>query len=826
MKHLLIVITLFISSQTLFSQNFRGRVLETSGEPIPGATVYIKEIKQGLICNANGEFQVSLEEGDYNCNVSCLGYTSLEKSFSIKKDAEPVSMEITMKATSFELSEVVVRAGEDPAYEMIRKAVVKAPLHLAQVKSFTSEAYIKGAGKATNIPGWIEKMGGEQLKLYKNNLFLQESFSEIKYSYPDQYTQNVKAFSSSMPNDSIAKDAMGIFRGSLYSQYDGAILHPKTFSYYKFRYEDFEEVNGVNINKIKIIPKFNDPKLFSGYIYLAEDYWDIRAAELTRNTEMGKFTYTLNYNEVTDNIFMVTSFKSHIDANMMGVKFTFNYLCSVKYTDIQTNDSITALVKQDLKPKKKKGKKNLEIKSYDERYKRESDSLATKRDSLYWLDIRSITLNDEEIASYARKDTIQIKSDSIKDKKSGAKGYSLTNALFGGQIGRDSSKVILKYGSLAEVAPEYNFVDGLWLGTSFDLIIKRKEHSRWKIKPAAYWALSREKLLWTVDLNFTYAPLKFGELKISGGSTSYDYMGNKGLLRFENMVNAALWGINNAKFYQKDFINIQNEIEIINGLDLSTGVEFADRNPLDNHASYSLFGDKKDIKPNIPPYAGNLNEQYNMLAKYNIALYYTPELYYMIEKGKKRHIKTRFPTFGITFRQGIPGNGSDYSKFYSSELVVAQNIRMGLFNRFHYMVNAGKFFNKNEFNYIDYKHFNSANQTVTGKEFDTSFSLLPYYTYSTNKDWIQAMVNFQSDYLLLKRLHFLQGKSIKESLHGKFLHTPDKKYYSEWGYSATFTAFGALGISAGVFVGLDKFDYNSVGFRISMPLIEELSPLK
>ncbi len=825
MKNLLVFTILFVFSHSLFSQNFKGKVLELSGEPIPGATVYIKEIKQGLICNANGEFQVTLEEGDYNCTASCLGYTALEKSFSIKKDAEPVFMVITMKATSFELEEVVVRAGEDPAYEMIRKAVEKAPLHLAQVKGYTSQAYVKGAGKAVHIPGWMEKMGGEQLKLYKNKLFLQESHSEIKYSYPDQYTQNVKAFASSMPNDSIAKDAMGIFRGSLYSQHDGNILHPKTFSYYRFRYEDYEEIKGVNINKIKIIPKFDDPKLFSGYIYLAEDSWDIRGAELSRNTETGKVTYTLNYNEVADNLFLTTSFKSHIDASFMGLKFVFDYLCSVKYTDIQINDSISALVKNDLKLKKKKEKKNLEIKSYDEKYKRESDSLATKRDSLYWSDIRSIKLNDEEIASYARKDTIQTKSDSIKAVKAGRKGFSVFSLLLGRETGNDSSKVKLKYGGLLEICPEYNFVDGLWLGTSLDLTIKRNEHSYWKITPSAHWALSRKQLLWTVDTEFRYAPINQGFLKITGGSTSEDYMENKGMLRVENMFNSFLWGINNAKFYQKDFLEINNEIDIANGLKLITDVTFANRKPLDNHANDSFFGDKEDIKPNIPPYTGNLNEQYNMLAKYTVGLQYTPELYYMIEKGKKRYIKSRFPTFSAHFQQGLSGN-SDYSKFYRLDLFTAQNIRMGLFNRFHYQVNAGKFFNKNDFNYIDYRHFNSADQMVTGKEFNTSFALLPYYTYSTNKEWIQAMVNYESEYLLLKRLPGLQGKPIKETLHGKFLHTPDKKYYSEWGYSVNFSLFGGLGINAGVFVGLDKFDYNSCGFRVSLPLIRDLGSSK
>lgn len=826
MRNLIVSIILFFLFHSIsFSQNFKGKVVETSGEPISGATVYIKENKQGLICNTNGEFQVTLPEGNYNCTFSCLGYTSQDKTFSIKKDTDPAYLEITLTATSFELSEVIVRSGEDPAYKIIRKAVEKAPFHLARVKEFTCEAYIKGTGKSLHIPKLIEKMGGEQLRLYKDKLFLQESYSEIKYIYPDTYIQTVKAFSSSMPNDSVAKEAMGIFQGSLYAQYDGALLHPKTFSYYRFRYEDFEEIDGINVSKIKIIPKFNDPKLYNGYLYIADDYWDVRGAELIRNTELGKVSYTLNFNDIADNVYMVTSFKSHIDVGFMGVKFVFDYLSSVKYTHVLLNDSIIALAGQDRKIKPEKEKKNLEIKSRDEKYKREADSLATGRDSVYWTDIRSIKLNDEEIASYSRKDTLQTKADSIKDAKSGKKGYSLFNALAGGRIGNDSSKVIFKYGSLLETVPEYNFVDGFWLGTGFQFDIKRKEHSSWKIKPSAYWALARKRLLWTVDMELTYAPMQFGLLNISGGSVSEDYLGDNGMTRLENAFYSSFIGINKAKFYQKNFFKVENFIDIANGTKLITGFEIADREPLENHTTYNFFGRKKDATPNIPPYPGMLNEQYNMLTRYDIGLQYTPELYYMITKGKKQYVKTRFPTFRAIFSQGIDG-GSEYSEFYCLNFMIAQNIRLGLFNRLYYRINAGKFFNNNEFNYIDYKHFNSADQLITGNILETSFILLPYYTYSTNKNWVQAFVNFQSEYLMLKRLSFLHGKPVKESIHGKFLHTPDKKYYSEWGYSLSFSLLGGLGVSTGIFVGLDQFDYNSWGVSISLPLLKNAEHLK
>jgi hypothetical protein len=96
-----------------------------------------------------------------------------------------------------------------------------------------------------------------------------------------------------------------------------------------------------------------------------------------------------------------------------------------------------------------------------------------------------------------------------------------------------------------------------------------------------------------------------------------------------------------------------------------------------------------------------------------------------------------------------------------------------------------------------------------------SYTLLPLYEHSTNNEWIQAFITYQTDYLVIKRLPFLQGKLFSESLHAKFLHTPDKKYYSEWGYSINLFANAAV---AGMFVSFDSFQFNSCGLQLSMPL--------
>ncbi len=58
-------------------------------------------------------------------------------------------------------------------------------------------------------------------------------------------------------------------------------LNPKAFSYYKYRYEGFNEENGQVINKIKFEPKLKSPNLISGYLYIADNSWYVRRGPLT-----------------------------------------------------------------------------------------------------------------------------------------------------------------------------------------------------------------------------------------------------------------------------------------------------------------------------------------------------------------------------------------------------------------------------------------------------------------------------------------------------------------------------------------------------------------
>ena len=76
-----LLLTTFASSQTL-----KGRINDIKGYPVAAASVYIKEIKQGVIGDKDGNFQIKLAPGIYNLECSCVGYETEKKEIKITNE--------------------------------------------------------------------------------------------------------------------------------------------------------------------------------------------------------------------------------------------------------------------------------------------------------------------------------------------------------------------------------------------------------------------------------------------------------------------------------------------------------------------------------------------------------------------------------------------------------------------------------------------------------------------------------------------------------------------------------------------------------------------
>lgn len=805
MYKLHLILLSILLSQTLFSQNFTGKITDKKQQPLYGSNIFIKEINQGLICDERGEFQTTLSNGTYNITFRCLGYKPVLRTIEVKN--KPINLHIIMEEDAYELKEVTITNTEDPAYAIIRKAIAEAPRHLNAANKYTADVYIKANMELFTVSKLIDKLASEDgLKIsdFKNNVFLQESFNELQFIAPEKYTQTVKAFSSTIPDNFDPKESFRIMNASIYSPLLNQNISPlnkDAFKYYRYKYEGFNEENGMTINKIKFEAKYKNPQLIDGYLYIADDTWHVQYAELSHDIFGMKQDFVISYEEVSPQVYLPISYSLTGKFDILGTSGTMNYFSSLKYTDIEVNKEI---VKQ--LSKKKPTKRNFEIKR-DTLYTTITDSMATKRDLSYWDKIRTIALDSTEIRSYQKKDSIQQYVDSLK-KEYHSPTFKPFDIVMGGRVGSDTARINFEYGGLIRAFREYNFVDGAWLGQRAKMNIRFNENRKLTISPYAYYTTGRKEILYGSDLAFTYAPLKLGKLNISAASISEDFNPN-GISRLDNTVSSALFRKSDSYFYQKDFVNTKNSIDLANGLQLTTGFEIAKRSGLSNHSDWGIWGNKDKIKPNLYP-----DDRFDAVS-YSVKLTYSPYAYYSIYKGRKVYRKITSPTFTVEYNEGFSSwlkNNSRYRKLQGS---ISQKIKISYFNEIDYLVEGGSFLGSTtRTHFADYQHFNTSRKySLTDFPFDT-YTLLGNYEASTNRYWIRSQFNYQSQYLLLKRLSFLQSLPLTENLHFKNLYTPDLNLYTEIGYSVDLINL----VNVGAFTSFRKGNYDAFGIRLSFNL--------
>jgi hypothetical protein len=157
---------------------------------------------------------------------------------------------------------------------------------------------------------------------------------------------------------------------------------------------------------------------------------------------------------------------------------------------------------------------------------------------------------------------------------------------------------------------------------------------------------------------------------------------------------------------------------------------------------------------------------------------------------------------------------SEQSSFSILQFNIYQRLKISAFDRLNYRVIAGTFLSKQKVFAPDYKYFATSPLIVTNQPFDYTFQLLENYSFSTNR-WLETHINWNSDYLLLKRIGFLQPKQFNESLHLHMLWNDEHpRTYLETGYSVGLSMLGRVG----VFAGFEGLKYESIGVKVSLSL--------
>jgi hypothetical protein len=139
-NYFLILFISFLLPILCFSNHINGIISNENGEPLPFASIYIKNTTYGVSSNAFGEYFIELKPGKYTIVYSYIGYQSKEKIINLND--VPQKINIILDENDQNLIEYeVVSNTKNKALEIIEKVKKNKKKYIQ--KSFTSKEYSK-----------------------------------------------------------------------------------------------------------------------------------------------------------------------------------------------------------------------------------------------------------------------------------------------------------------------------------------------------------------------------------------------------------------------------------------------------------------------------------------------------------------------------------------------------------------------------------------------------------------------------------------------------------------------------------------------------------
>jgi len=736
-----------------FSQTVSGIITDDKGNPLPYASVVVQGSTHGTSANNEGKYFLHFSKpGQYALIAQYVGYKRDLRNITIGN----VDIELNFKLSlvDFTMEEVIIRSGENPANDIIKKTIAKRPYYAKQLDKFSCEVYTKGIFRLRDYPN---KIMGKKLDFGDGDtskqkiLYLSETISSYSVDKPNN--TKIEVLSSKVSGNT---DGFGLAAPQFYSLYNnniniGTSLNPRGFispisdnatNYYKYRYEGAFFEDGRQINKIKVTPKRKYEPLFSGYIYIVEGEWRIHSVKLmlTKTSQM-EFLDTLRieqiYTPATNDVWVIQSQVIYPAAKIFGVDGYGSFINV--YSKFVVNPDF---------PKKYFSNTILEYK----------DSSRKKTDE-FWDETRPVKLMEEETKDYQKKDSLEQLSknpvylDSVdrKNNKVSLMGIVLT----GMDFNKESKRAEYHLKAITENIG-FNIVEGLSvvLGGSYT---KRLDSSigrrRLRITPNIRYGFNNHHFNSYISVNYTFGKKYVNSISVSGGKKPFQFNNASPIGTRNNTFTTLLGGKNQLKLYEAWYFNASYAKGIGSGLTWSIGIQYQDRMPLDNTTDFSFKAEeKREFTPNYPYEIVNSNIVRHQAFSANFGIAWQPGARYIQLPDQKINIGSKWPTMALIYTQGISGflgSDVDYGKW---KFTLTDIIRFKLAGVFNYRIGAGGFLSTKEVGVIDYSHFNG-NISRFATEYLNSFQLLPIYEFSnTSKFYTLAHIEHHFNGFLTNKI--------------------------------------------------------------------------
>lgn len=785
MKLYTLLLLFLFCSVTGFSQ-IEGKVTNTSGEPLPYVNIYLENTFTGTTSNQHGVYELEIfQPGKYTLVFQFLGYETEKKEVEITDF--PFNLNVTLQEEATSLDEVIVQSGANPAREIMENAIEKREFHKNKIKAYTADFYSRGWWQIKNAPESIlgqevGDLGGSLDSTRSGIVYLSETISKIAFRAPDNFKEKIIASKVSGNDNGFSLNSAGEAKISFYNNtvdLNSKLISPLAdfaFNYYDFQLEGiFFNKSGKRINKIEVTPKRPNDRIFSGYIYIVHDSWQIYGIELTTTGEamdvppIEELVIKQNFNfSEEQEIWVPISQTVDFSFGIFGIKGNGRF--------------IAAYSNYDFSPQFSEETFDNEILSFAPK--------ANEKDSLFWQAERPVPLTLEERSDYIKKDSIQeyrnseVYLDSV-DRVNNK--FNISDLLFGYTYSNSEENWRLSFGS-----PLFNTNVNTVQGYNSTLDISYHKNlneyyngSYWRIFSEIEYSWSEEKFRIMGGFQRKFNNFSKPILSVSGGRTVQQINSREPISETINAIATNFFERNYLKLYDLQFAKVSFEQEIFNGFNFYSALEYAKRSPLYNSwDSPWIDRDEVEFTSNNPLQPYNFNSApfvAHEIYKYDFAaIVHFDQKYISYPSGKFNIPSEKYPVLTVNYEKGFASDLSEYN-FDHLRAGLKQDFSIENMGHFGYNLVGGTFFNDEVVSYLDYRHF-KGNQTHIGTSANylDRFNLLPYYALSTKENYAEVHLEHDFRGWVLGKIPFVNRLNYSLILGAHQLYTAETSPYSEF----------------------------------------------
>lgn len=745
----------FFLSTASYAQLYKlsGWIVNDKKEPLPLASIEVKELKKGSVSRDDGSYEFYVERGKYDLVVSMVGYKN--KVVTVYINNQDISEMITLEDdASSNLSEVILKAkARDRAEELVRNVILKKNTILDAVGAYSVDVYIKAFQLDSGVTRKRKDIEADtSFAVGFDGMSLAEVVLRLDRNTNGQMREKRVAVNKRGKTESLFY--LSATEGDFYI-YDNLIQAPPVskipfvspVSYsglvaYRFKTIKIDRTVKPKVYTIAIIPKLLSNATVEGEITIQDSTWNVISTAYrlppAHLPEYDYFEVRQEYVPVGDSARVIS-------------RQQFNYYTKTKKGRLY--GETTALYSgYELNKEFRKGYFGNEVSA--------TATEAYEKDSVFWKSVRREPLSVQQ-ALYARyQDSMYryMRSEAYLDSMDRVLNkITWKKVLVFGQIFNDHRKERMWI-----LPPVTSLIQPIAFGGArlkLAAAYRKTFTSRKNLSLEAdiSYGFRNQDINGTVGLQRMYNPFRRGQYTLRAGRN------------FEFIYPGDAWVnvLKRSNIYLNNFVEAGHELELFHGVFLQNKFEVAFRRSVSDYKvgnnADSVFGIPNEPPVEFDPYNATYNE---------IKLFFTPGLKYMREPREKIYLGSKWPTFYVTWRKGVPNLFKSAIDFDYLEFGLEHTINLGVAGNTSYIVKTGDFLNTNDLRIIDYKFMREGDPLLfqnPQKAFQALDSTFPVFDRFYQGNLVHEFNGF-----FINRIPFLKKLKLQEIAGGGFLIAPEK----------------------------------------------------